>query len=302
MAATLHLSALLFAALWAVCLGLQDAGFAFSIADEHPDELMDIVLLATIEGKFHALSRSTGQSIWTTSYFKNTTTIHIPSALTYSQATDPNNAKEFYAIEPQSGNIYAMNRDSSSAIHQLPVAMAELVEISPFDFTSAAGNRRIFAGHKETYTLLMDSGTGRIKGALHVECPTDSVDECSEELELEEESVQPLTEVFIERTGTPSQFHLSLIYGLIFNKITTLPSIPLTEPVCRFKIYLCPRTELTAKTRWFKHPIIVFQIISTSSLFQMVMSFLSELLVMRMERGTLLLYGCIGSAAQYECQ
>jgi len=212
MAATLKLSALLFTALWAVCLGLQDAGFACSIADEHPEELMDIILLATIEGKFHALSRSTGQSIWTKSFFENTTSIPIPSALTYSQATDPNNAKEFYAIEPQSGNIYMMNRDSSSAIHRFPLSMAELVEMSPFDFTSSTGDRRIFAGYKETYTLLMDLGTGRSKGALHVECPWDAVDECSDELDLEEEEgVQPPIEVFIERTGTLSQFRLSFV-------------------------------------------------------------------------------------------
>jgi len=249
MAAILYLT-LLLAALWAVCLAeivnlrnvnsVQDIAhrpsprasrsFAFPTTDEHsgdPSELLDIVLVASVDGKFHALSRTTGQTLWSMSSFPTApTAVTIPSALgplvrtihseSDFQAADDDNPNELYVIEPQSGDIYVM-KNPSDPLQRFPFSMAELVEMSPFSFTSTS-DRRLFVGRKETSLLLMELETGRIKATLNSECPWDPFDELQpdedeidlDELEDDVPKAQPPTEVFIGRTGTfPSYTHSS---------------------------------------------------------------------------------------------
>ncbi|KAG1752202.1 hypothetical protein EDB19DRAFT_1097038 [Suillus lakei] len=87
-----------------------------SFAEDKEDvTLLDIVLIASVDGRFHALNRTSGQKLWSMSHSAH----EAPSSLaplvrtkhaTYdSDLTDDDDAHhEVYIIEPQSGDIYVM--------------------------------------------------------------------------------------------------------------------------------------------------------------------------------------------------
>lgn len=187
-------------------------------------DLLDIVLVASVDGKFHALNRSSGNILWSMSSFATSTSISAPSALGPlvrtnhadhdPELTDDTSQQELYIIEPQSGDIYVM-ATPTSPLQRFPFSMAELVDMSPFTFSGDEG-RRVFVGRKETSLLLIELETGKVKATLNSECPWDPFeDNHDEDAELDldelEGSKPPMstpTEVFIGRTGqlTPSFF------------------------------------------------------------------------------------------------
>lgn len=185
-------------------------------------ELLDTILVASIDGKFHALNRTSGQTLWSMSSFATTTSVSAPSSLaplvrtTHPERdpdliddpdTDPSagGGTETYIIEPQSGDIYMLTAPSEP-LQRFPFSMAELVDISPF---TSVGERdtKVFVGRKETSLLVIELETGRIKATLNAECPF--VPEEYEDLPIdldELEGIKPPTsaptEVYIGRTGT----------------------------------------------------------------------------------------------------
>lgn len=176
-------------------------------------DLLDIVLVASVDGKFHALNRTSGHVLWSMSSFATTTSVSAPSSLsplirTSHTAHDPDTEDEVdhetYIIEPQSGYIYVLP-SSSSPLQRFPFTMAELVDMSPF--TSVNYNdTRVFVGRKETSLLLIELETGKIKATLNAECPF--IPEVFEdtpidldELEGSKPPVSAPTEVYIGRTG-----------------------------------------------------------------------------------------------------
>ena len=105
-------------------------------------DLLDIILVASVDGKFHALNRTSGATLWSMSSFATTTSVSAPSSLAplvrtqhveQNPETDCINdtPSETYIIEPQSGDIYVMSTPSSP-LQRFPFSMSELVEISPF--------------------------------------------------------------------------------------------------------------------------------------------------------------------------
>lgn len=187
-------------------------------------DLLDIILVASVDGKFHALNRTSGATLWSMSSFATTTSVSAPSSLAplvrtqhveQNQETDDVNDTplETYIIEPQSGDIYVMSTPSSP-LQRFPFSMSELVEISPFtsEIEHEQGER-YFIGRKETSLILMELETGKIKATLNSECPfiPDFDDEASEDVDLDElEGSKPLisapTEIYIGRTGTSISF------------------------------------------------------------------------------------------------
>ncbi|KAG2159369.1 uncharacterized protein EDB93DRAFT_1245174 [Suillus bovinus] len=183
------------------------------VEDKEDVTLHDIVLVASVDGRFHALNRTSGQKIWSMSH----TAHEVPSSLaplvrtqhaTYdSDLTDDDDAHhEVYMIEPQSGDIYVMATPSSK-LQRLSFSMAQLVEMSPFKF-ARDDDERVFVGKKETSLLSIELETGKVK-AINAECPWDPFENFShkEELDLDElEDYMPNnerfipTEVFIGRT------------------------------------------------------------------------------------------------------
>ncbi|KZO94710.1 hypothetical protein CALVIDRAFT_538819 [Calocera viscosa TUFC12733] len=156
--------------------------------------LLDLVICASVDGKFHALDRASGRKLWSmesdptvasggsnSSLFQplvRNEELAIPhaagqrsgagaaSGLWDDEEDDAFHALlEKYVIEPQSGDIY-MIPDPGSPEHQLqklPFTMAQLVELSPFSFP---GSNRVFIGKKESSLLALDLNTGRVSGSF----------------------------------------------------------------------------------------------------------------------------------------
>lgn len=70
-----------------------------------------------------------------------------------------------YIVEPNSGQLYILNSNPSSAsgetrLSKLPLTLPQLVELSPFSFPGDAS--RVFVGHKTTSLVELDVRTGKI--------------------------------------------------------------------------------------------------------------------------------------------
>lgn len=205
----------------------HNKGYSFASGPSAADEaeLLDVVLVASVDGKLHALNRSSGAVLWSMSSSPSGT---VPATLgplirTQHPQYDPDMQddgspdSEIYVIEPQSGEIYVMS-SPSSPLQRLPLSMSQLVDLSPFSFSSE-GDDRVFVGKKETSLLLVELETGRIKATLNAECPWDPFEDISDnkkeydDLDLDElegdtppRRTSKPTEVFIGRTG--SSFYL----------------------------------------------------------------------------------------------
>ncbi|KAF8208276.1 hypothetical protein K438DRAFT_1574766 [Mycena galopus ATCC 62051] len=204
-------------------------------------ELLDIVLVASVDGKFHALNRTTGHTLWSMSSFaSSSTSVSQPSTLEPlvrtqhidqdPDLTDDNAYQEAYIIEPQSGDIYVM-ATPSSPLQRFPFSMSELVDMSPFSF-SAADDHRVFVGRKETSLLVVELETGTIKATIDSACPWDPFEDLREgddevdldELEGSKPPMSKPTEVFIGRTDyhitihtRPSSKHRIPVQNLSFS-------------------------------------------------------------------------------------
>ena len=191
--------------------------------DDNTLQVLNVVLVASVDGKFHALNRSTGAKLWSMPS-SPPSSLHdspkpVPSILEPLVSTkhldaDPDFdddpfAHETYIVEPQSGDIYVSTSNSPTApLHRLPFSMSQLVDLSPFSFGGA--DSRVFVGRKKTSLLLIELETGRVKAALDSECPWDAWGEFTEQdvmdVDLDElEGIKPSrqypTEIFIGRTG-----------------------------------------------------------------------------------------------------
>ncbi|KAJ7747930.1 hypothetical protein DFH07DRAFT_830611 [Mycena maculata] len=203
-------------------------------------ELLDIVLVASVDGKFHALNRSTGHTLWSMSSFAPSRGANQPSTLAPlvrtshidhdPDLTDEGAYQETYIIEPQSGDIYVM-ATPSSPLQRFPFSMSQLVDMSPFSF-AAADDHRVFVGRKETSLLVVELETGNIKATIDSECPWDPFEDLrdeDEELDLDEldgskPQMSKPTEVFIGRTDyhitihtRPSNKHKIPVQNLSFS-------------------------------------------------------------------------------------
>ncbi|KAJ2922587.1 hypothetical protein H1R20_g14493, partial [Candolleomyces eurysporus] len=183
-------------------------------------ELLDIVLVATVDGKFHALKRTSGKTLWSMSSAYSSSgpstsaaaSTLAPLVRTRHLDYDPDEfddttPHETYIIEPQSGDIYVMT-NPNSPLQRFPFSMAELVDMSPFTAPTERENRT-FIGRKETSLILLELETGKIKSTLNSACPPyedKAID--LDELEESDSRLAETTEVFIGRTD----YYIS-IYG-----------------------------------------------------------------------------------------
>jgi len=194
-------------------------------------DLLDIILLASVDGKLHALNRTSGHILWSMGPYASSSPIKSGSGSSYGpstlsplvrtsniehdpEITDGTASQEMYIIEPQSGDIYVMPRPSAP-LQRFPFSMQELVDMSPFRLPGDEDGR-VFVGKKETSLLVVELETGRIKATLNLECLWDQFEEFRkdrlDELDLDElegsKSRMPqTTDVYIGRTGMkPSVF------------------------------------------------------------------------------------------------
>ncbi len=190
-------------------------------------ELLDICVVASVDGKLHALNRTSGYVVW--SMTSSTASSSPPEAFsplvrTHHVEYDPilgeSEHRERYIIEPQTGDIYVLPTPDAP-LHRLPYSMSQLVDMSPFSFSD---DNRVFVGKKETSLLVIELETGRVKRTVNSECPWDPFEDQGMtankfELDLDElDGSKPTrdtpisTEVLIGRTGmcslSYSYFHL----------------------------------------------------------------------------------------------
>jgi serine/threonine-protein kinase/endoribonuclease IRE1 len=202
--------------------------------DDDENQLLDIVLVASVDGKFHALDRTSGHRLWSMSSSSASSTPPglAPLVRTTHVESDPDTTdddsphQELYVIEPQTGEIYVMP-SPTSPLQRLPFTMSQLVDMSPFSFAGDE-DRRVFVGKKETSLLLVELETGKVKATLNSECPWNPFDDLTEkataELDLDdlegEIPISTSTDVFIGRTGA---FRLVSINGSKFIPSQRLP-------------------------------------------------------------------------------
>lgn len=182
-----------------------------SPASDH--DLVDIVLVASVDGKFHGLNRTDGRTLWSMSANPSSTSISAPSSLSPLVKTslteydpdliDETTQQEVYVIEPQSGDLYVMSTPSGP-LQRFPFSMTELVEMSPFSFSADGGGRRVFLGSKETSLLVLELETGKVKASFAAECLFDFNESKTEDEDEFEGATPPISrprEVYIGRTG-----------------------------------------------------------------------------------------------------
>ena len=180
-------------------------------------ELLDIVLVASVDGNLHALNRTSGAILWsmTSPSLGEVSSPLSPLVRTKHPEQDPDDddVQEVYVIEPQSGEIYVMST-TDGPLQRLPLSMPQLVELSPYS-VFGEDSVKVFVGKKETSLLLVELETGRVKATVNsnAECPWDPFEDISrhadeDDLDLDElDGSKPpkkdptLTEVFIGRTG-----------------------------------------------------------------------------------------------------
>ena len=155
-------------------------------------DLVDIVLVASVDGKFHALNRTSGHLLWSMasddgySTSKSNFSAFAPLVRTQHTQAQPltndeeskmsdvrvTNQQEFYIVEPQSGDIYVAST-TSSPLQRFPHSMPELVDMAPFSFKDEQYHR-VFVGKKESKLISVELETGRIREVIGDECPWDA--------------------------------------------------------------------------------------------------------------------------------
>ncbi|KAF7366667.1 hypothetical protein MSAN_00924600 [Mycena sanguinolenta] len=207
--------------------------------ESYPDplgdsELLDIVLVASVDGKLHALNRTTGRNLWSMSSFASPSgSVAQPSTLAPLVRTrhidqgpdlaDDDAYHEAYIIEPQSGDIYVM-ATPSSPLQRFPFTMSELVDMSPFSF-AAGDDHRVFVGRKETSLLVVELETGNIKATIDLERPWDPFEDLREApdgLDLDELEGEQAAEIdggdyYIAIHTRPSSKHRIPVQNLSFS-------------------------------------------------------------------------------------
>lgn len=130
--------------------------------------LTDIVLTASIDGKFHALNRTNGQLKWSMRDVPSSPDSYpllhelVRTDHGSRDIHDDVDSDDTYIIEPQSGEIFVMPPGSSAnaPLERLPFTIPQLVEMSPFRFVG--DDQRMFLGRKETSIITLDLDTGNV--------------------------------------------------------------------------------------------------------------------------------------------
>jgi serine/threonine-protein kinase/endoribonuclease IRE1 len=134
--------------------------------------IVDTVLLASVDGRFHAVNRTTGQQIWSMASTPGLNEILHPLVRTdhdLDRDDDDDEYQEVYIVEPQTGDIFILNQDATreTPLRKLPYSVSQLVGLSPFSFNDPSDPNdppRTFVGKKETSIITLDLTTGAILG------------------------------------------------------------------------------------------------------------------------------------------
>ncbi|KAI6002053.1 hypothetical protein EDD15DRAFT_2228978 [Pisolithus albus] len=187
--------------------------------EDEDTRLLDIVLLASVDGRFHAVNRTSGHKLWSMSSAGGDVPPNLaPLVRTKHVEVDPDLTdddsahQELYVIEPQSGDVYVM-ATPTSPLQPLSFSMAQLVELSPLKFAREE-DERAFVGKKETSLLSIELETGRVK-AITAECPWNPFEDLTPKDDIDLDELEDYVshneppssaQVFIGRTD----YHVSI--------------------------------------------------------------------------------------------
>ncbi|KAI6041523.1 hypothetical protein EDC04DRAFT_3139667 [Pisolithus marmoratus] len=191
-----------------------------TLGKEHEDiRLLDIVLLASVDGRFHAINRTSGHKVWSMSSAGGDVPSNLaPLVRTKHVEVDPDLTdddgahQELYVIEPQSGDVYVM-ATPTSPLQPLSFSMAQLVELSPLKF-AREDDERAFVGKKETSLLSIELETGRVK-AISAECPWNPFEDLTSKGDIDLDELEDyiphnepprFVQIFVGRTD----YHVSI--------------------------------------------------------------------------------------------
>ncbi|SCU95977.1 LAME_0F14334g1_1 [Lachancea meyersii CBS 8951] len=134
--------------------------------DRNPERftLLDVIIATDLEGNIHALSRTTGEILWSVD--------HASAPLvSVSEPTDPKN--ETLIVEPYGdGNIYYYN--VFQGLQKLPISIKHLVNLSPLDLKTkividedgtTVDDEKIYAGARQSTVYNINIKTGQILSA-----------------------------------------------------------------------------------------------------------------------------------------
>ncbi|KAF7319501.1 hypothetical protein HMN09_00289100 [Mycena chlorophos] len=152
----------LFLALIVVWLGFTnvDKNIATPSAEssdmEDGGSLLNVVLVASVDGSFRLLDRTTGR-------VRRSIASKDRALAPLVKISQPSNSDlEYtsqYIIEPQSGDIYILaSPPETSPLRRFPFSMSQLVDMSPFTFEDL-----LLVGEKETFELTIDLATGNFR-------------------------------------------------------------------------------------------------------------------------------------------
>ena len=140
---------------------------------QEPLNVIDTVLLASVDGRFHAINRTNGQQLWSMASTPGLNDILPPLVRTEHDLDraedDDEEPQDVYIVEPQTGDIFVLNQDATreAPLRKLPYSVSQLVELSPFSFNDPSDPNdppRTFVGKKETSIITLDLTTGAILG------------------------------------------------------------------------------------------------------------------------------------------
>ncbi len=214
-------------------------------------ELLDIVLLASVDGLFHALNRTTSRSIWSMDdhhlYARQRPPILAPLVRTDHEVDkEDEDTQELYIVEPQSGDIFVLPEDADRGkpLKRLPYTIPKLVELSPF---SLKDPYRVFVGSKDTAIITLDLDTGEVlrtagSGTGH------------DWLEIEDGRRKKRREIQIGRTGRFTRFMVTLrIDELIDYKIRVFSMDKLLQTLS-FSSYGPNNVDAALQANWVRTP------------------------------------------------
>ncbi|KAF7319457.1 hypothetical protein HMN09_00284300 [Mycena chlorophos] len=131
---------------------MEDVGSDSSSDQNH---LLNVVLVASVDGSFRLLERTTGRLRRSISSEDRT----LSPLVNASRPNPSDTSQEQYIIEPQSGDIYVLaSPPETSPLRRFPYSMPQLVDMSPFTLEDL-----LFVGEKETFELTIDLDTGHFK-------------------------------------------------------------------------------------------------------------------------------------------
>ncbi|KZW01105.1 hypothetical protein EXIGLDRAFT_761114 [Exidia glandulosa HHB12029] len=136
--------------------GIRDRAFAFdTVEDEGQDDgdLLDTVVVVSVDGAFHGLNRTTGAVLWTT-----------PSAAPLIRVIS-STLRGTYAIELQTGAVFVLPTadPEEEEVQNLGISIAQLVDYSPYTLAEPERPKRIFVGAKKQTSIDIDIVIGELR-------------------------------------------------------------------------------------------------------------------------------------------